>query len=196
MADLFGRIAPSWAQSKIMLSLSSGKSDRENGGFCAMIAQNENDGKKCRCRPPRPTHVPLRLRARSSWTEMGKRSRVVLSSAARRRSLRCRVETVVCTTAPQNRTGVSRIQLFGCYLRSEQRKLRLQDKIGGIRLGRLCRYHSVVNETRCSVNQSMPSRGPTATRWASRLAVQFHVGELLSSRIVRSRETLQALNSQ
>ncbi len=28
-----------------------------------MIAQNENDGKKCRCRPPRPTHVPLRLRA-------------------------------------------------------------------------------------------------------------------------------------
>jgi len=37
---------------------------------------------------PRPTRVPLRLHARSSRTEMEKRSRVVLPSAARRRSLR------------------------------------------------------------------------------------------------------------
>jgi hypothetical protein len=56
--------------------------------FAQWIAQNENNGKKCRRRPPRPTRVPLRLRARSSRTEMEKCSRVVLPSAARWRSLR------------------------------------------------------------------------------------------------------------
>jgi hypothetical protein len=41
MAYSFERIAPPWAQSKITLTLSSGQSDRKNGGVCAMIAQNE-----------------------------------------------------------------------------------------------------------------------------------------------------------
>jgi hypothetical protein len=41
MADLFERIAPPWAQSKMTMTLSSDKSDRINGGVCAMIAQNE-----------------------------------------------------------------------------------------------------------------------------------------------------------
>jgi hypothetical protein len=70
MAHLFERIAPPWAQSKITLALSSGQSDRKNGGFCAMITQNENGGEKRRCHPPRPTRVPLRLRARSSRMEL------------------------------------------------------------------------------------------------------------------------------
>jgi hypothetical protein len=41
MAHLFERIAPPWAQSKMTMTLSSGKPDRQNGGVCAMIAQNE-----------------------------------------------------------------------------------------------------------------------------------------------------------
>lgn len=41
MADLFERIAPSWAQSEMTMTLSSGESDRKSGGVCAMIAQNE-----------------------------------------------------------------------------------------------------------------------------------------------------------
>jgi hypothetical protein len=41
MADLFERIAPSWAQSEMTMTLSSGESDRKRGGVCAMIAQNE-----------------------------------------------------------------------------------------------------------------------------------------------------------
>jgi hypothetical protein len=38
---------------------------------------------------------------------------------------------------------------------SEPNSASCGSKTGGIRLGRLCRYHSVVNETRCSVNQSI-----------------------------------------
>jgi hypothetical protein len=41
MAHLFEQIAPSGAQSKITMTLSSGKSGRKNAGFCAMVAQNE-----------------------------------------------------------------------------------------------------------------------------------------------------------
>jgi hypothetical protein len=41
MAHLFERIAPSGAQSKMTMTLSSGKSGRKKGGVCAMIAQNE-----------------------------------------------------------------------------------------------------------------------------------------------------------
>jgi hypothetical protein len=41
MAHLFGRIAPSWAQSKMTMTLSSGKFDGKNSEVCAMIAQNE-----------------------------------------------------------------------------------------------------------------------------------------------------------
>jgi len=41
MADLFERIAPPWAQSKMTMTLSSGESDGKNSGVCAMIAQNE-----------------------------------------------------------------------------------------------------------------------------------------------------------
>jgi hypothetical protein len=41
MADLFERIAPSGAQSKMTMTLSSGQSVRKDGGGCAMIAQNE-----------------------------------------------------------------------------------------------------------------------------------------------------------
>jgi hypothetical protein len=88
MADLFERIAPSWAQSKITMTLSSGQSDRRNGGVCVIITQNENDGEKSRCRPPRPTRVPLRLHARSSRTELEKRSRVCFRLALAS-SLRC-----------------------------------------------------------------------------------------------------------
>jgi hypothetical protein len=41
MAHLFERIAPSWAQSKMTMTLSSGKFDGKNSEVCAMIAQNE-----------------------------------------------------------------------------------------------------------------------------------------------------------
>jgi hypothetical protein len=41
MAGLFEQIALSGAQSKMTMTLSSDKSDRINGGVCAMIAQNE-----------------------------------------------------------------------------------------------------------------------------------------------------------
>ena len=41
MAGLFEQIALSGAQSKMTITLSSDKSDRINGGVCAMIAQNE-----------------------------------------------------------------------------------------------------------------------------------------------------------
>ena len=95
MAQLFERIAPSWTQSKMTMTLSSGQPDRKNGGVCAMITQNEFSFWLFRMiskwqdllESPRPTRVPLRLHARSSRTEKKTQSRL-LPSAARRRSLR------------------------------------------------------------------------------------------------------------
>jgi hypothetical protein len=41
MAQLFEQIAPSGAQSKMTMTLSSDQSDRKKGGVCAIITQNE-----------------------------------------------------------------------------------------------------------------------------------------------------------
>jgi hypothetical protein len=70
MADLFERIAPVWAQSKMTMTLSSGKSDRKNEGVCAMITQNENEvcSAKVARHDQRASHSPVtRARRGRKW---------------------------------------------------------------------------------------------------------------------------------
>src|ERR1022692_535252 len=56
---------------------------------------------------------------------------------------------------PSLRTGLAYHASGSLDVISEPNSASCGSKTGGIRLGRLCRYHSVVNETRCSVNQSI-----------------------------------------
>ena len=58
---------------------------------------------------------------------------------------------------PSLRTGLACHASGSLDVISEANCASCGSKTGGIRLGRLCRYHSVVNETKCSVNQSTRS---------------------------------------